>query len=76
MYKYIYTSFIFPTTILDTSSPQFVYPLLFLDCLPLLSHKTSWEKCSEMSLVIIHKHTHQVAGRMNMDHKRPTDLKY
>ena len=29
-----------------------------------------------MSLVIIHKHTHQVAGRMNMDHKRPTDLKY
>ena len=44
MYKYIYTSFIFPTTILDTSSPQFVYPLLFLHCLPLLSHKTSWEK--------------------------------
>ena len=29
-----------------------------------------------MLLVTIHKHTHQVAGRMNMDHKLPTDLKY
>ena len=34
----------FPPSLLDTSSPQLVQPLLFLDYLPSFSHKNSWEK--------------------------------